>query len=445
MKKHLLFISIFMLIAITMNAQSFNCGTERLELEYDMEEAVEQIMKRQASAPTIQDGDELIVPVVFYVYNLSHFDANAVQAQLDLLNAEFDDDIHYYQYNITLKFCLATTENTTDPLPIPSSPTISNVIQYGHKGLFWIEDGNVGTNLDPFVPANRAYLSTSTGSLDDDHYLRIYVYDTGGNGSQSTIIPPFISSPDKMIILTKEHTNVATNPSYGMGKVLVHEVGHYMGLFHVFRLGCSGSTPYNCLVDGDKICDTAPIAYPANTNICETDISTWCPGYEEPDRRLNHMDYKEDNCRTIFTHDQVNVMGDVLFFGPTHSMLTTQENYEYTNPDCSEICEECDDYHYYRYKTASQLEGETNLNNSYLYPNPTQSDVNIVIPSTVDDEFTITVISSFGQVLNEETIMSQEEKTEYTFSSTNLSNGIYFVKIASKSGGLKVLQFYKAE
>ncbi len=444
MKKQALFISILLLMTLSIKAQDFNCGTERLEMEYSME-AVEQILKRQAPAPTIQDGDELIVPVVFYIYDMPHFDVNAVQAQLDMLNAEFDDDIHYYQYNITLKFCLATTEFEHLPLPTPYSTTMSSVIQYGNKGVFWIEDVNVGPSLDPFTPANRAYLSTSTGSLDDDHYLRIYVYDTGGNGSQSTIIPQFVTSPDKMVILTEEHTNVASNPSYGTGKVLVHEVGHYMGLFHVFHGGCSGSSPYNCVVDGDKICDTAPLAYPANTNNCETDVSTWCPGYYVPDRRLNHMDYKEDNCRTIFTYDQINVMGDVLFFGPTHSILTTAYNIEYTNPDCSEICEGCEEYNITHYKTALQIEENIDLNESYLYPNPTKSDVNIVIPSSVNDEFTISIVSSFGQVLIEETISSQETETKYTFSSTELSIGIYFVKITSKSGETKVLKFYKAE
>ena len=36
---------------------------------------------------------------------------------------------------------------------------------------------------------------------------------------------------------------------------LAHELGHYLGLYHTFKEGCNNN---NCLIDGDRICDTPP-------------------------------------------------------------------------------------------------------------------------------------------------------------------------------------------
>ena len=96
----------------------------------------------------------------------------------------------------------------------------------------------------------------------------------------------------------------------GNSTVIAHELGHYLGVYHTFEGGCVNN---DCLVDGDRVCDTPPdqstAAVPCNgtMNSCDTDANS---GFttDENDMFWNYMDYGDWNCYSAFTQGQVDRM-----------------------------------------------------------------------------------------------------------------------------------------
>lgn len=98
--------------------------------------------------------------------------------------------------------------------------------------------------------------------------------------------------------------------SNGNSGVQIHEMGHYLGLYHTFEGGCTNN---DCLSDGDRVCDTPPdqstIAVPCGdtANSCSTDTQS---GFatDQPDMFWNYMDYGDWNCYSAFTQGQSDRM-----------------------------------------------------------------------------------------------------------------------------------------
>jgi hypothetical protein len=110
--------------------------------------------------------------------------------------------------------------------------------------------------------------------------------------------------------------STATNGIYTKGRCAVHEVGHYLGLQHIFG-GTNGKDSTSCgsSTVSDGMNDTPEQALISQLKVCPDNAKNSCGkgvSGDLPDMWENYMDYTNDACQNLFTKDQIALMRSVL-------------------------------------------------------------------------------------------------------------------------------------
>ncbi|RYM33907.1 T9SS type A sorting domain-containing protein [Brumimicrobium glaciale] len=185
-----------------------------------------------------------------------------------------------------------------------------------------------------------------------------------------------------------------------LGRTLTHQVGHYLGLRHIWGDGdCTNQdgiddTP-NAL-EQSVGCDTT-------ANTCTDNIQ----GFYLPDMLENYMDYSNETCQNSFTKGQVELM---------HGVLENQRyDLVYNNP--------------------ASIEKEELF--ASIFPNPTANKLNIQLDNGMINK--VEVYNTFGQSL----LTSIQKSISTQLDLSTLNKGVYFVRISTTSGNVLVERFVK--
>lgn len=143
-----------------------------------------------------------------------------------------------------------------------------------------------------------------------DHFLNIYTASlssaTWGWGTFPTEYMFPANNPTKWmdgVVVSHLVVPGGPDPRYAQGKRVVHEVGHWLGLFHTFHQGCSGN--------GDDIKDT-PAHSAANLGVPPDGLPNGACNIGELAPIHNYMNYTDDVCMTQFTPEQIEKMRKVM-------------------------------------------------------------------------------------------------------------------------------------
>jgi len=129
----------------------------------------------------------------------------------------------------------------------------------------------------------------------------------GGNANTDGVVSGY------RVFGSKNHPDGSTfalDKTYNLGRTMTHEVGHWVGLRHIWG-------DVNC---GNDFCADTPVHHNKNFGCPQTILDCNSVGFEMVQ---NYMDYTDDSCMNIFTQNQKDRIRVIMDNAARRSSLKT--------------------------------------------------------------------------------------------------------------------------
>lgn len=236
-------------------------------------------------------GDNLNAAQVQDQINILNADFNGTNPDTSLIPAVFKPLLGKFQFN----FCLAVVNPTGGIMPEP--------------GIDRIDRNTKGWTAPPYSSTYVTGTIKPQSIWDVNRYFNMWVCNLSGgllgfatfpapgtSGLAGLPAPYGTATTDGVVMLGKAFGSIGTavtNAPYHKGRTTTHEVGHWLGLRHIWGDGA-------CAND---FCNDTPTQNGANFG-CPAFPKVTCSNGPNGDMHMNYMDYTDDLCMYMFTHDQ---------------------------------------------------------------------------------------------------------------------------------------------
>ncbi|MDQ6842806.1 MAG: M43 family zinc metalloprotease [Bacteroidota bacterium] len=367
---------------------------------------------QKLSTPVIASGgrdtlanEVIVVPIIVHVlYNNSgqNITDAQVQSQIDALNKDYrrlNEDAEKTPFPFTIVaadtrivFCLAKVD--------PNGRYTPGIVRKYTKTQFWLSD-------------DEMKFSSKGGddAWNSKKYLNIWVCNLFGRTLGYAVFPGGPPERDGVVIQYNVFgTTGNLNAEFNKGRTSTHEIGHWLGLKHLWGDGSCGD---------DDIFDTPP--QETNNSYCPSFPHTsLCSVNAFGDMYMNYMDFTDDACMNLFTKGQKIEMRSQFALGNSRNSILR-----------ANVCD----------SSLAQggplpIDSTENTPDIKIYPNPFTNTVVIQSQNSTDlIGKTIKLYDAAGKLFVDQKLQSQKT----VISLSQFLPGIYFMKIE----GLKNLKVFK--
>ncbi|PKF72405.1 zinc metalloprotease [Chryseobacterium sp. PMSZPI] len=258
----------------------------------ELETAAQKFANDVKFGKVLADGTVEIPVVVNVLYRTASENVSdaRIAEQIDVLNSDFGG-----------------TNSDVSKIPTEFQPVKAGDVKVRFKLVNTVRKSTTKRSWDTNTYlSNKDMKRASTGGIDatnSKNYFNIWV--VSGMKNLSGTILGYATFPesngtweDGVVIGLPFFGKTGTAAAFNLGRTTTHEVGHYLGLRHIW-----GDT--NC---GDDLIADTPTQTTYNTGVPTYPLYNTCYGVKRSVMFMNYMDYSDDITLYMFTAGQKTKM-----------------------------------------------------------------------------------------------------------------------------------------